>query len=61
MLYNVFCIILYVLGLTKPFPRFLSLNQNTPDLSIPDLDARIQNEQVSLKGIICTTCSIYLF
>ena len=35
-----------------PFPRFVSLNPSIPDLSIPELYARIQKESdISLRGI----------
>ena len=40
-------------GLLTPFPRFIALNSDTPDLSIPQLEARVQKENnLSLKGMI---------
>ena len=32
-------------GLTRPFPSFVKLNPEIPDLSIPELTARVEQEK----------------
>lgn len=40
-------------GLTTPFPRFVQLNPNIPDLSIPELRARVEREKQVCHACLC--------
>ena len=41
------CVLLLLQGLHRPFPTFIKLNPAIPDLSIPELQEHIQNEESS--------------
>ena len=44
---NIMCVLLLLQGLNRPFPTFIKLNPAIPDLSIPELQEHIQNEESS--------------
>ena len=39
-------------GVTTPFPRFVKLNPNISDMSLPELQARVEKENHQVRFII---------